>query len=270
MPDILTEYMAPTNLNGRFPSPDTVLFNDTNTPFDLKFRPGKRYLLRIVNTGAVACGQFSIANYTMSVVEADGVQTKPRDASMITICAGQSYSVIVRGKVKPISNANYLVEMTTNMLTEGAPSVKSRTILGDLVYDLGDLLDDLLGGIAATVPKNPISAPAGPLNDFLLEPADGEKLLTPATNKIDLYTNQTYFEGIGTRTGLGPHPWVPAKVPTLYTALTSGEFASDPATYGPGANPWVVKSGDVVQIYLQNNHGFPHPMHLHVRMASGQ
>lgn len=264
MPDILTDYMSPNNLNGRFPSPDTVLFNDTNKPFDLMLKPGKRYLLRIVNTGAVACGQFSVANYTMTVVEADGVQTEPAYADTITICAGQSYAVVVEGRLKPVSNANYFVNMMTDMLSEGIPPKEAREIVGELVYDWDDVLNDLVGGIVATIPKNIVSNPPGPLNDFALRPLDGEKLLGPATKKIDLFTNQTYFPGIGTRTGLGPHPWVPGKVPALYTALTTGAAASDPATYGPGANPWVVKSGDVVQIYLQNNHGFPHPMHLHV------
>lgn len=264
MPDILTDYMSSSNTNGRFPSPDTVLFNDTNTPFDLTFKPGKKYLLRIVNTGAVACGQFSLQNYTMTVVEADGVPMQPQNADSIVICAGQSYGVTVQGKMSPVEKTKYLIELSTDMLTDAAPSESSRRIIGQLSSNFDTLFDDLLGGIGATVPESPALPPPGPLNDFLLKPLDNQALLGPATRKIDLVTNQTFFQGIGTRTGLGVHPWVPAKVPTLFTALTTGEAASDPATYGPGANPWVVKSGDVVQIYLQNDHGFPHPMHLHV------
>ena len=63
------------------------------------------------------------------------------------------------------------------------------------------------------------------------------------------------------RTPLNSQPWVPPQVPSLYTALTTGSM--DPATYGPGINPWVVKSGQIVQIHMRNPHMYPHPMHLH-------
>ena len=95
MPEMIEEYMSPSNTNADFASPDSFLFDDTDKPFNLKIAKGKRYLLRIVNTAAVACARFHIDGYTLSVVEVDGVQSQPRDAETIIICAGQSYGVIV-------------------------------------------------------------------------------------------------------------------------------------------------------------------------------
>jgi iron transport multicopper oxidase len=259
MPSIISDYMSPSNTNGDFPSPDAFLFNDTHTPFDLKFSPGKRYLLRIVNTAAVACGQFHIQGHTMSVVEIDGVQSRPKNADTIVICAGQSYGVVVQGKSNPLGGANYIVQMTTDMLTSGSPSTEARTIIGNIVYSV---LGSLISLITDLLTLDWV--PAAVLDDMSMQPLDGQRLLSPVDNKIDLHTNQTFFTGIGTRTGLGPEPWVPPKVPSLYTALTTGSSASDPATYGPGTNHWVVKSGQIVQLYLQNDHPYPHPMHLHV------
>jgi iron transport multicopper oxidase len=259
MPDIIRDYMSPSNTNGDLPSPDTILVNDTRAAPQFKFATGKRYLLRIVNTGGLACGLFHIQGYTMSVVEMDGVQTQPRDADTIIICAGQSYGVVVQGKTNPLGGANYIVKMTTDMLTGNIPSEDQRTVIGKLVYTLLGSILDLITDILT-----PNWSPAGQLDDFSMQPLDGQKLLSPVDNKIELFTNQTYFPNIGTRIGLGLQPWVPPKVPSLYTALTTGNAALDPATYGPGTNPWVLKSGQVVQIHYQNTHPYPHPMHLHV------
>jgi hypothetical protein len=149
--------------------------------------------------------------------------------------------------------------MTTDMLTNNIPSERQRTIVGSVIYNILGSLLNLITDIL-----NVSWQPAGQLDDFFLQPLDGQKLLSPVDNKIELATNQTYFASIGTRTAIGSQPWVPQKVPSLYSALTTGDAALDPATYGPGSNPWVVKSGQVVQIHYQNTHPYPHPMHLHV------
>jgi iron transport multicopper oxidase len=259
MVPIIKDYMSPSNLNGDLPSPDTILFNDTRTPPVLKFSPGKNYLLRIVNIGGLACGSFHIQGYTLKVVEMDGVQTQPKNTDSIVICAGQSYGVIVTGKLNPLGGANYIVKLSTDMLTGAIPPADQITLIGKVVYNiLGSILDLITDILTLNW------VPAGTLDDFSVQPLDGQKLLSPVNNKIELATNQTYFIGIGTRIGIGSQPWVPPKVPSLYSALTTGNAALDPATYGPGVNPWILKSGQVVQIHYQNTHPYPHPMHLHV------
>jgi iron transport multicopper oxidase len=254
--------MSPNNQNGDLPSPDTFLFNDAKSPFKFQFSANKKYLLRIVNVGSLACGQFHIQGHTLKVVEVDGVQVQSKDADTIVICAGQSYGVVVQGKANPLGGANYIVKMMTDMLTSAPPPQEQITIIGQVIYNL---LGSLLTLITDVLSLNWV--PAAIFDDFTLQPLDGQKLLTPVDNKIELATNQTFYPGIGTRTAVGQQPWVPAKVPSLYTALTTGNAALDPATYGPGTDPWVVKSGQVVQIHYQNTHPYPHPMHLHVSCA---
>lgn len=53
------------------------------------------------------------------------------------------------------------------------------------------------------------------------------------------------------------------KVPTLYSALTTGSAASDPIVYGTDTNPFVLKKGEVVDIILNNDDAGKHPFHLH-------
>ncbi|KAF2998521.1 hypothetical protein E8E13_004478 [Curvularia kusanoi] len=259
--DIITDYMSPSNQAGIFPSPDSILFDDKKQAQDIKIAPGKKYLIRIVNIGSVACGQFHIEGYTLNVVETDGVQVHSAPADTILICAGQSYGVVVQGKSSSLgapANANYVVKLSTDMFTEGAPPASQITIIGNVVATL-------LGGLFSLINNilNINWTPSSTFDDFNLKPLDGQKLLSPVTNHIDMTVNQSYIPGIGNRYALGSQPWVPQQVPSLFTALTTGSAAMDPATYGPGSNPWIVKSGDIVQIYLQNPTPYPHPMHLH-------
>ncbi|KAH3914241.1 hypothetical protein HBH56_100670 [Parastagonospora nodorum] len=258
MPDIIKDYMSPSNTNGDLPSPDTILVNDTRSAPQFKFGAGKKYLIRISNIGGLACGQFHIQGYTLKVVEMDGVQIQPSNADTIVLCAGQTIGVVVQGKTNPMGGANYIVKMTTDMLTGNIPSESARTVIGKLIYNLLGSIIDFITDILTFNWQ-----PASTFDDFSAKPLDGQKLLSPVDNKIELATNQTYFSGIGTRIGMGAQPWVPAKVPSLYTALTTGSNAMDPATYGVGVEPHVVKSGQVIQIHYQNTHPYPHPMHLH-------
>lgn len=53
------------------------------------------------------------------------------------------------------------------------------------------------------------------------------------------------------------------KVPTLYSALTTGNAAINPVVYGKDTNPFVLKKGETVDIVLNNHDTGKHPFHLH-------
>jgi iron transport multicopper oxidase len=53
------------------------------------------------------------------------------------------------------------------------------------------------------------------------------------------------------------------KVPTLYTALSAGEQATDPRVYGTYTNSFVLERGEIVQIVVNNLDTGRHPFHLH-------
>jgi iron transport multicopper oxidase len=175
--DIITDYMSTENTLGNFPSPDVVLFNDKKQPTDIKIAPGKRYLIRIVNVGSVACNQFHIEGYTLNVVETDGVQVQSTPADTILICAGQSYGFVVQGKSSLLgigTNANYIVKMQTDMFTQGIPPASSITIIGNIVTSL-------VGGILNIV-QNALDkgwTAASVFDDFNCKPLDGQRLLSP-------------------------------------------------------------------------------------------
>lgn len=104
-------------------------------------------------------------------------------------------------------------------------------------------------------------AAAIPINDFEITPLDGTALFCPVDQSI---TMQVSYTGLKERhIFLGNSTYVTPKIPTLYTALTTGSDAWNPEVYGAGANAYIIETGQIVQIVVQNNDAIEHPMHLH-------
>jgi iron transport multicopper oxidase len=52
-------------------------------------------------------------------------------------------------------------------------------------------------------------------------------------------------------------------VPTLYTALSTGANATNPAIYGSNTGQFILAENEVVEIVLNNDDPGKHPFHLH-------
>ncbi|KAJ9180700.1 hypothetical protein P3X46_008913 [Hevea brasiliensis] len=66
--------------------------------FKLKVKPGKTYLLRLINAALNDELFFSIANHTLTVVEADAIYVKPFDTDTLLITPGQTTNVLLKTK----------------------------------------------------------------------------------------------------------------------------------------------------------------------------
>ncbi|KAL2471298.1 Laccase-17 [Abeliophyllum distichum] len=92
-------------ING-FPGP---LYNcSANQTFKLKVKPGKTYLLRIINAALNDDLFFRIANHTFTVVEADAVYVKPFETDLLLITPGQTTNVLLKTKPNPF-NTTFLM-----------------------------------------------------------------------------------------------------------------------------------------------------------------
>ncbi|KAJ6393137.1 hypothetical protein OIU77_022590 [Salix suchowensis] len=69
--------------------------------FKLKVKPGKTYLLRLINAALNDELFFSIANHTFTVVEADAVYVKPFDTKTLLIAPGQTTNVLLKDQTPP-------------------------------------------------------------------------------------------------------------------------------------------------------------------------
>nr|CAD1828674.1 unnamed protein product [Ananas comosus var. bracteatus] len=85
-------------LNG-LPGP---LYNcSAKDTFKLKVKPGKTYLLRMINAALNDELFFGIANHTLTVVDVDAVYVKPFDTKTLVIAPGQTTNVLLRTEPTP-------------------------------------------------------------------------------------------------------------------------------------------------------------------------
>ncbi|KAG6769486.1 hypothetical protein POTOM_025125 [Populus tomentosa] len=99
--------------------------------YKLKVEPGKTYLLRLINAALNDELFFSIANHTLTVVEADAVYVKPFEADTLLITPGQTTNVLL--KTKPhLPNATFY--MFAGPYFTGIGTFDNTTTAGVLVY----------------------------------------------------------------------------------------------------------------------------------------
>ncbi|KAG8494977.1 hypothetical protein CXB51_012736 [Gossypium anomalum] len=101
--------------------------------FKLKVKPGKTYLLLLINVALNDQLFFGIANDTLTVVEADAVYVKPFETEAILLASGQTTNVLL--KTKPTyPNGSFF--MAARPYVTGSATFNSSTIAGILEYEL--------------------------------------------------------------------------------------------------------------------------------------
>ncbi|GLJ19496.1 hypothetical protein SUGI_0352120 [Cryptomeria japonica] len=79
-------------INGK---PGPLFSCPTKDTFTLSVKPGKTYLLRIINAALNGELFFDIANHQMTVVEVDALYTKPLQTKSVVIAPGQTTNVLL-------------------------------------------------------------------------------------------------------------------------------------------------------------------------------
>ncbi|WVZ03880.1 hypothetical protein V8G54_024686 [Vigna mungo] len=116
-----------------FPGP---LYNCSNNEteietFRLKVKPGKTYLLRLINAALNDELFFSIANHTLVTVEADATYVKPFESEIIVLGPGQTSNVLLKTKPE-YPNATFF--MLARPYFTGTGTFDNSTVAGILEY----------------------------------------------------------------------------------------------------------------------------------------
>ena len=82
-------------------------------------KTGCTYLFRIINMGAFAGQYLQFDQHDMSVVEVDGVYTKPYEVTQLFLAPAQRYSVLVTAKSTADKNFAILASMDEDMFDPG-------------------------------------------------------------------------------------------------------------------------------------------------------
>ncbi|KAK7535199.1 iron transport multicopper oxidase-like protein FET3 [Phyllosticta citribraziliensis] len=263
MPQLLKSFLSATNPTGAEPVPNSALINETqNLTFAMS--PGKRYMFRIINMGAFAPQYFWFEGHTMKIVEVDGIYTDPAEADRIYVTPAQRYSVIIEAKNDTNSNFAFVGSMDEELF-DTVPSTLNNNVTGWLVYEPTNNL-----------PAAQVVSDYDAFDDFKLVPQDKMKLLDQIDHSFTLNMKMDNLGDGANYAFFNDVTYVAPKVPTLYTALTSGNFSTNALIYGNNTNAFVLKEGETVEIILNNNDPGKHPFHLHghafqavVRSAEG-
>ncbi|KAF2740803.1 iron transport multicopper oxidase FET3 precursor [Polyplosphaeria fusca] len=250
MDGLLAGFISIANPSGAEPVPNAALVNDTQN-LTVSITPGKTYLFRMVNMGAFAAQYVWFEHHTMQIVEVDGIYTEPTDADMIYMTAAQRYSVLITAKNTSDANFAFVGSMDQDLF-DVIPDGLNPNVTGWLVYD---------NGKDKPAPQE-VDA-FEPFDDFTLVPVDKEEAYSHVDHTVQLDLKMDNLNDGANYAFFNDVTYVAPKVPTLYTALSTGANATDPAIYGSNTNQFVLGANEVVEIVLNNNDPGKHPFHLH-------
>ncbi|KAL9074797.1 MAG: hypothetical protein Q9157_004263 [Trypethelium eluteriae] len=250
MPGLIASFISVTNPTGAEPVPDGALFNDTQN-LTVAVQPGKTYLFHFINVAAFAAQYLWFEDHIMRIVEVDGVYTEPADAQMVYIAAAQRMSMLITMKNDTGSNFAFVGSMDQDLF-DTVPPTLNPNVTGWLVYNeqaenpTPALLDDFT-----------------PFDDFTLVPQDGLPLYDNVDYSITLHLEMNNLGDGANYAFMNDITYVSPKVPTLYSALSTSELATNPTVYGSNTNSFVLNHLDVIEIVLNNDDPGKHPFHLH-------
>ncbi|XP_004507172.1 laccase-2-like isoform X1 [Cicer arietinum] len=107
------------------------LYNCSKDTYKLKVKPGKTYLLRLINAALNDELFFSIANHTLIIVEADASYVKPFESHTILLGPGQTTNVLLKTKPQ-YPNATFF--MLARPYFTGMGTFDNSTVAGILEY----------------------------------------------------------------------------------------------------------------------------------------
>ncbi|OMO91384.1 Multicopper oxidase, type 1 [Corchorus olitorius] len=168
--------------------------------FKLKVKPGKTYLLRLINAALNDELFFSIANHTLTIVDVDASYVKPFETKTLLITPGQTSNVLL--KTKPnYPNATFF--MTARPYVTGQGTFDNSTVAAILEYELPP--NSLHTGIS--IKKLPLFKPILPaLNDTNFATNFSTKLRSLANAQFPANVPQKVDKHFFFTVGLGTSP----------------------------------------------------------------
>ncbi|KAH7560940.1 hypothetical protein JRO89_XS10G0143500 [Xanthoceras sorbifolium] len=165
--------------------------------FKLKVKPGKTYLLRLINAALNDELFFSIANHTLKVVEVDAVYVKPFETETLLITPGQTTNVLLNTK-SHYPSARFL--MTARPYVTGLGTFDNSTVAGILEYEKPPHSRVSTGKLRLFKPVLP------PLNDTSFATNFTNKLRSLASAKFPANVPQNVDKRFFFTVGLGTSP----------------------------------------------------------------
>jgi iron transport multicopper oxidase len=256
VPTLIDQMLVTTNTHFLPPFPDALLVNDSSSA-QLNFQAGKTYKIKVISTAAFAAVLLQFDSHTMHLISIDGSYVQKKDAYQIRVAPAQRYEFLLTAQTSVRRNYGFLasLDMNRDYATGGSTNVWPFNITGVIQYDASK----------GAPPAFSVPAWTSVQDDAKLVALDNQALLgQPDVVDKDIRLNFNFgFDVNGIpRAFFNNSTYISQKVPSLFTAFTTGSSNTNPIIYGD-VNPFVVNKGDVVQIVVNNLDAAIHPFHLH-------
>ncbi|OBZ74795.1 Laccase-2 [Grifola frondosa] len=211
---------------------------------------GKRYRFRLVSVSCDPNYAFSIDNHTMTIIEADSVETKPLPVDSLLIFAAQRYSFILHANQ---TIGNYWIRANPNAGTVGFAGGINSAILRYV-------------GAPAEEPTTTNQSSINPLNEANLRALNNPGV--PGKDfpgGVDLAMNLALSFN-GSNFFINNATFVPPSVPVLLQILSGTHRAQDLL---PAGSVYSLPAHSSIEISLPGGVvGGGHPFHLHGHVFS--
>lgn len=258
-PELMEKFLTRYNPTGAEPIPQNSLFNDTkNVTWSVE--ANKTYFLRIANMGLFTSQYLYLEDHTFTIVEIDGVLVEPQETQSLLISVAQRYGVLI--KTKDSTNKNYrFVNAIDKEMLDVLPEDLQLVSTNWVQYNNNLELPKAHMGNEADFDK--LVESITQFDDFELKPLSKNQLLEDPDYQITLnFTMDNLGDGVN-YAFFNDKTYTAPVVPTLYTVMSSGEYASNVEIYGSNTNSHVLQKDEVVEIVLNNKDPGKHPFHLH-------
>ncbi|RLN59760.1 hypothetical protein BBJ28_00024849 [Nothophytophthora sp. Chile5] len=247
---------------GRFDCTAAAMSNLTDCNPDqplshFHFQEGKKYLLRLINMGAMAPIEFSIDDHEFQVIAADAEPLMPSQLlNAITINVGQRYDIIVEAKSDTEGIGSFWMRATG---MTGLPWMARSADTAPPGFNAEGLAIIHYGAGCALEPTTQPCTEKETLGEFDFTPLIPAGLPSTASDRSVVQFNITQGTGVISIDGGDFHSLkIPDQPPLLTIAdgMTTGEL---PVT----ANARALEYGKHIEVVLVNNMNDQHPFHLH-------
>uniref|UniRef100_A0ACD5VWY0 Uncharacterized protein n=1 Tax=Avena sativa TaxID=4498 RepID=A0ACD5VWY0_AVESA len=169
--------------------------------FKLKVKPGKTYMLRIINAALNDELFFSVAGHQLTIVDVDAVYIKPVTVDTLLITPGQTSNVLLTAKPSYPGATYYM--MAAPYSTAASGTFDNTTVAGILEYE-----DPSSSHPSAAFNKNlPLFRPTLPkINDTSFVSNFTARLRSLATEEYPAQVPQEVDRRFFFTVGLGTHP----------------------------------------------------------------
>ncbi|KAF2466250.1 uncharacterized protein BDR25DRAFT_293639 [Lindgomyces ingoldianus] len=238
------------------PIADNLLINGSMTSASggkyavTNLTPGKKHLLRLINTGVNNYIHVSLDGHPFTVIAADFVPIVPYTTDSLVIAVGQRYEVIIDAN-KPVGN--YWLRVGTGGGKCDGPNANSANIKSIFHYD---------GANSANPNSTGITLPTGCYDETNIVPYVKTTVPQKLPKKIELgFTNTATSDGLVQWLVDSSMMQVDFTKPTLQYILDGND------TFNVAENVYIVGEAHQWQYWViqQTNTAppLPHPIHLH-------